>query len=62
MRARVDDALCRGHGVCEAVCPDVFWVTDDGYAEAQEGDVAPEHEDGVREAAQACPEHAITVS
>lgn len=62
MRAEVNDGLCRGHGVCVAVCPDVFWLTDDGYAEAQEGDVATEFEDSVREAVEACPEHAITVS
>ncbi|MDF2823906.1 MAG: ferredoxin [Mycobacterium sp.] len=60
MRATVDDGLCRGHGVCVAVCPDVFWLTDDGYAEAQEGPVATHLQDGVQEAAEACPEHAIT--
>jgi ferredoxin len=43
-----------------AVCPDVFWLTDDGYAEAQEGPVATHLQDGVQEAAEACPEHAIT--
>ncbi|WP_199254849.1 ferredoxin [Mycolicibacterium mengxianglii] len=60
MKVGVNDELCRGHGVCVAVCPEVFWLTDDGYAEAQDGDVAPEHEAGVREAVEACPERAIT--
>lgn len=62
MKAWVNDGLCRGHGVCVAVCPEVFTLTDGGYAEAIEEDYAPEHEAAVQEAVQACPEHAITVS
>ena len=34
MRASVNDGLCRGHGVCVALCPEVFTLTDWGYAEA----------------------------
>jgi ferredoxin len=59
MRVTVNDSLCRGHGVCVAVCPEVFDLTDDGYAEASPGEVAPEFEDAVHEAIGACPEHAI---
>jgi ferredoxin len=55
----VNDGLCRGHGVCVAVCPEVFELTDDGYAEATDADVAPEFEAAVQEAIAACPEHAI---
>ncbi len=62
MKVSVNDGLCRGHGVCVAVCPEVFTLTDWGYAEAIEDDVAPEHHDAVREAIGACPEHAITES
>ena len=33
MKASVDDSRCRGHGVCTTICPQVFALTDDGYAE-----------------------------
>ena len=39
MKAWVDDQRCRGHGVCLTICPDVFTLTDDGYAVAQEGEI-----------------------
>jgi ferredoxin len=59
MRVWVNDSLCRGHGVCVALCPEVFELTDWGYAEAVEDDVAPEFHGAVAEAISACPEHAI---
>lgn len=60
MRIAVDDSLCRGHGICIAVCPEVFALTDDGYAQAKH-EVVPEGlGDAAQEALQACPEHAIT--
>ncbi len=34
MKATVDDQRCRGHGVCITICPEVFELTDDGYAVA----------------------------
>ena len=39
MKVWVDDQRCRGHGVCVTLCPDVFKLTDDGYAEAIPSDV-----------------------
>jgi ferredoxin len=62
MRAAVDDDRCRGHGICVAVCPEIFTLTDDGYAVAHDGDVPAALQASATEAAQACPEHAITVS
>ena len=59
MKVSVNDGLCRGHGVCVAVCPEVFTLTDDGYAEAIADDVAPEFETAVAEAIECCPEQAI---
>jgi len=59
MKVWVNDELCRGHGVCVAVCPEVFTLTDDGYAEAIDSEVPPEFHAGVQEAIEACPEHAI---
>lgn len=60
MKVAVNDGLCRGHGVCLAVCPEMFTLTDDGYAEAVPDEVAAEFEGVVHEAIEACPEHAIT--
>lgn len=61
MKVSIDADRCRGHGICLGICPEVFELSDDGYAVAGP-DVAPEFEDAVREAAQACPEQAIVVS
>lgn len=60
MKVWVNDALCRGHGVCVGVCPEVFTLLDDGYAEAIEDEVPAGHEAAVAEAIAACPEHAIS--
>ena len=60
MKATVDDQRCRGHGVCLTICPEVFTLTDDGYAVAQEGEVPAELEAEVADAVQSCPEQAIT--
>ncbi|NUU21564.1 MAG: ferredoxin [Streptomycetaceae bacterium] len=61
LTAAVDEDRCRGHGVCCASCPEVFTLNDDGYAEVRTPDVPPEFEAAVRDAAEHCPERAITV-
>ncbi len=60
MRVWVDDQRCRGHGVCTTLCPEVFSLTDDGYAVAIESDIATEFEAATHEAIQCCPEQAIS--
>jgi ferredoxin len=61
MRVHVDADVCQGHGVCCALCPDVFELSDDGYAEVVSPDV-PEHlEADVRAAVGQCPARAISV-
>ncbi|RAY16303.1 ferredoxin [Actinomadura craniellae] len=62
MKAAVDEDRCRGHGVCNALCPEVFTLTDDGYAEVRVPQVPAEFEETVRTAVGQCPERAITVS
>ncbi|MCV7204393.1 ferredoxin [Mycolicibacterium peregrinum] len=61
MKVVVDDDLCRGHGVCAALCPQVFTLTDGGYAEAIATDIPPELEGAVAEAVVGCPERAIRI-
>jgi ferredoxin len=60
MRVTVDSDRCRGHGVCWALCPQVFDLTDDGYSVVLVDDVPAEHEDAVRAAVLQCPERAIS--
>jgi ferredoxin len=60
MRITVDDDRCAGHGMCLTLCPEVFTLNDDGYAEALVIDIPVEFHAAVREAIECCPEHAIT--
>lgn len=62
MKVGVDDDRCRGHGVCCTLCPEVFDLSDDGYAVVRSPDVPARFENAVRSAADLCPERAITVS
>ena len=61
MRARIDDERCKGHGMCCGLCPEVFELTDDGYAHVLVDDVPAELQDVVRTAVLQCPEAAISI-
>ena len=61
MRVAIDEDLCRGHGVCCSLCPEVFDLTDDGYAEVLVDEVPGAHEEAVAAAVSRCPERAISV-
>ena len=39
MKARVDRDTCIGCGLCPSICPEVFELTDEGYARAIESEV-----------------------
>ncbi len=60
MKVEVDADRCRGHGICLTVCPEVFTLNDDGYAEA-DASAAEGRENEVRAAEQACPERAVVL-
>ena len=60
MKVRVDEDRCRGHGMCTTLCPEVFVINDDGYAEVVVPEVPPEFEASAREAIECCPEQAIS--
>ena len=62
MKVEIDDDRCRGHGVCWSLCPQVFDLTDDGYAVVLVAEVPAEHERVVEDAVSHCPEHAISTS
>lgn len=61
MKVTVDADRCRGHGVCVTLCPEVFDINDDGYAEVIAAEVPGHLEKVVDEAIGACPERAIEV-
>lgn len=62
MIVTIDEDRCRGHGVCCSLCPEVFALTDDGYAAVQVPQIRAGLQEAVRSAALRCPERAITVS
>lgn len=49
---------CIGCGLCASMCPGVFTMTDEGVAAAK-GEIFPEIEGQVQEAAESCPVDAI---
>jgi len=62
MRLTVDAALCRGHGRCYTLSPDLLEDDDDeGYVSirGQVIDVPLDQVDAIRNAAASCPEGAI---
>lgn len=61
MKVTVDDDRCRGHGVCCSLCPEVFDLTDAGYAAVLTSEVPQDLEEAVLTAVDGCPERAITV-
>ena len=57
---KVDLDLCTRCGICEDTCPDVFEVGDDGLSNVIDAD-ACEEADCCEEAAEECPEGAISL-
>lgn len=62
MKVQIDEDSCRGHGVCCTLSPEVFDISDDGYAVALLPEVPAEFEQAVKTAATRCPERAILLS
>jgi ferredoxin len=59
MRVVVDRDTCRGHGICEALVPEVFEVDADGKSTVV-GDPVPDSERAaVQEAIASCPSEAL---
>ncbi len=61
MKANVDQAGCIGCGLCEAVCPGVFKMNDEGIAEAITGEINSSDIESANEAMEQCPVEIITI-
>lgn len=61
MKVKVDGSRCMGHGMCTAIAPDVYQVTDEGFNEQGEFEIPAEREEFARRGANACPERIIEI-
>ena len=63
MKVFVDPNKCVGQGMCVLYAPEIFTLSDDdGRAQVPQQLVQADHEDAVRQAMQACPEQAISIT
>ncbi len=60
MNVTVDTNRCEGHARCWEICPEVFELDDEGHGRALVSEVPVELRERAREAADNCPERAIT--
>jgi ferredoxin len=61
MIAIIDKGLCIGCELCVQICPGVFFMAGDGFAEVLAGPVPAIHETTCKEAAESCPASAIMI-
>ncbi len=61
MRTVVDPDKCIGCGICEGIVPEVFSLLNEPYAEVLLDPVPEEFQEATREAAEECPEEAISI-
>ena len=62
MKVSIDPDVCQGHARCWDICPEVFSLDEEGHGLVSAPDVPPPLEAKAREAANNCPERAITLS
>ena len=61
MKFKVDQNACIGCGACQAVCEEVFEITDDGYAVAKNEEIKDEEvKENAISAMEGCPTSAIS--
>ena len=59
MKFNVDKNVCIGCGACQAICPDVFEIEDDGLAAAT-NEATDTNIEEAQDAMQGCPVGAIS--
>lgn len=60
MKLKVNKDLCIGCGACQAICEEIFEITDDGYAVAKDEEIKDDIKDDAIEAMEGCPTSAIS--
>jgi ferredoxin len=62
VRARIDPALCTGHGRCYTLTPEVFEDDGDGFGHVKYGGELPKGLEGAAQIGKDnCPEQAISL-
>lgn len=61
MIAKLDRDGCIACGLCPSICPEVFRMAEDGFAEVWQEEVPPDAEDSAKEAEENCPVSVISV-
>ncbi len=61
MKAKINREGCILCGICEATCPEVFRMGDDGPAEVYVDAIPTEAENTAQEACDDCPVSVITI-
>ena len=59
MKLVVDKDICIGCGACQAICPDVFEIDDNGLATATTNEINEEIVEDAVDAKEGCPVNAI---
>ncbi len=60
MKFKVDENTCIGCGACEAICNEVFEISDDGFAVAKDEKITDEEvKEKAVSAMEGCPTDAI---
>lgn len=60
MKIRIKSELCRGCGVCEAMCPDVYQMNDHYVAQVKTENISEKLVNCALQGENICPTHAIT--
>ncbi|QGU94165.1 ferredoxin [Clostridium bovifaecis] len=61
MKGFVNKDTCIGCGLCEGICPHVFYIDNDGKAAAIAEEISASDIDDARDAEAQCPVEAITI-
>ncbi len=59
MKFKVDENKCIGCGACQAICEEIFEITDEGHAEAKDVEVTDDIKEEAISAMEGCPTGAI---
>ena len=59
MELKVNEDVCIGCGACQAVCPEVFQINDEGIATTIVDEISDEVKEDAIDAKEGCPVGAI---